>query len=122
VNAAEEPTHADLSILHNVLKNEPEEQLLKRRYAYWNKELMLWHSKLIGDLKAEAVVHVMRYLRLIRGGKAEGSDSGILDDRIRCINRESHLDGYVLLSIGDARVLCWHTGTEVAQYVFEKWS
>jgi len=117
----DEPNYADLCTLHNVLKNESEEQLLERRYAYWHQESGTWRSKLVKELKVEAVVQVTRYLRLIKRGYTSGSASGVLDDRIRCTSRKSRLDGYVVLCIGSARVLGWYTGTEEAPYVFEKY-
>jgi hypothetical protein len=117
----DEPHYKDLLTLHSVLKTEPEEQLLKRRYVYWQKESGTWQSQTIEDLKYQAFDQVKRYLRLIKNGRAVGSASGVLDDRIRCKNGKTRLDGYVLLCIGNARVLGWCVGTEEAPYVFEKY-
>lgn len=122
-NPFEEPSHADLETLHNVLKKESEEQLLKRRYVYWHQESGTWCSELIEELKYRAVDQVTKYLLLIQRGKVAGPTSGVLDDRVavaRCTSRESHLDGYVLLCIGNARVLGWYIRTEESPYVFEK--
>jgi hypothetical protein len=121
VGEPDEPSHEELLALRNKLKNESEEQLLKRKYAYWSEELRSWRVELIEELKGKAFMQVTRYLGLIQRGEAEGSTAGILDDRVRCINGKGRLDGYVLLCIGDTRVLGWHTGTEQTRFVLEKW-
>jgi len=117
----DEPQYKDLLTLHSVLKTESEEQLLKRRYVYWQKGSGTWQSQTIEDLKYQAFDQVRRYLRLIKNGRAVESASGLLDDRIRCKNGKTRLDGYVLLCIGNARVLGWCVGKEEAPYVFEKY-
>jgi hypothetical protein len=121
VGRADEPSHTDLLAIQDELKNESEEELLKRPYAYWSQELGKWQVELIEDLKVEAFKQVTKYMCLIQRNEAEGSSPGILDDRVRRINGKGCLDGYVLLCIGDARVLGWYTGTLETQFVIERW-
>jgi hypothetical protein len=78
----DEPHYTDLLTLHDVLKNESEEQLLKRRHVYWHKESGTWQTQSIGDLRYQAVVQVKRYLGLIKRGRAVGSAPGVLDDHM----------------------------------------
>jgi len=122
-NKADEPSHQDLSDIRKVIQEESETDLLKRQYCYWVNEQRSWCVQDVEKVKSDACLRLDEYIDLIENGDAErsgGSGIGILDGRVRCMKGKSYLDGYIVLSIGDTRVLGWFISTRDALYMYEK--
>jgi hypothetical protein len=120
---ADEPSYQNLSDFRTVIQAESEEQLLKRRYCYWDNEQGIWCINEVEKLKSDACLQLDNYVRLIADGDVEQSGSsgvGILDGRVRCEQGKSHLDSYIVLSVGDTRVLGWFVSTRDTSFKYKK--
>ena len=111
--ASEEPTWPnDLEEIREMLRDESEQQLLLRKYCYFDKSARRWCTTSIQELKERAVTQAKMYLSALKEGKFEGPKAGIDDPRVRCDKGEDVVDAYVLLCIGGTRILIWNIGTE----------
>jgi hypothetical protein len=113
------PPWEELKQLREVLATETEEQLLQRRYSYFDKTTQSTRITSLLAVKDEAVRKAEKYLRAIKGGMANNSDVRVHDRRVRCVDGESDLYGYVLMCIGNARILTWTVCSEKVDHVFE---
>ena len=112
------PSWDEVKELRKVLEKETEEQLLRRRYSYYDKTARSQQTLSLQVVKDEAVNQAKTHFQAIKGGTANGSKAGILDERVRCIDGQSDLYGYVMLCIGDTRVLTWRVSFEKANQIF----
>jgi hypothetical protein len=106
-----EPSRNELEVLREVLSKETEEQLLRRRWSYYDKTTCLWHTTSVQTVKDDAVLLAQNYLHAIKGGMAKNSNVGILDQRVHCIEGHDHIYGYVMMCVG-SRILTWAIGNE----------
>jgi hypothetical protein len=99
-----EPSWDDLEELRKVLNTETEEQLLQRSWSYYDKDARSWQMKSVQTIKDEAVYQLQKYFGAITRGMAE---DGVFEKHVQCIEGQSHLYGYVTMSVGNSRVLSW---------------
>jgi hypothetical protein len=114
------PTIQDLEAIRDALREESEEELLNRSFVFRDQKNNTWRRNLISNVKTSAFEQVNAYSRVIASGKAAWTSSGIIDKRVQCINRPSYVAGYVILCIGDTRVLAYHAETYQSQFMFCK--
>jgi hypothetical protein len=115
----EKPSWDDLEVFRKELNTETEEHLLRRSFFYHDKDAGLWRKKTVQTLMDEAMSQARKYMRIIQGGMAEDSSAGILDRRVRCTKGQSDLYGYVIICIGDSRVLTWNIGSEQLDFILQ---
>jgi hypothetical protein len=106
-----EPSPAEKEALRDKLSLESESELLQRQFSFWDKITRSWHTESIQDVKEAAVQQAGKYLRVVKEGLVRGGSGGILDRRICCDEGADRLDGFVVMCIGDTRVLTWNAGT-----------
>ena len=114
-----EPSDCDLRSLREMLKEETEKDVMKRKYRYWDNDLRAWKIASVQDLKNQAMQQVARYLDVLSQGKAvRFEDAGFIDRRIGCGNGKAALVAYVVLCIGGTRVLIWETGEKDTKFEY----
>jgi len=104
-------SHRDLEELRENLK-ETEEQIMTRKWCFWNKNDWRWETRTLVDLKWAAFEQVNRYLKVVCQGSVDpcGAQAGVQDFRIGCkVGEEVQGGAYVVMCIGATRVLTWKT-------------
>ncbi|CAB4388721.1 unnamed protein product [Rhizophagus irregularis] len=112
----------ELENLDKILEKENEEDLLKRPYTYWSKELKKTNKTTIGEILNNGISQLESYINTISKGKAINySSSGVFDERVKINKSEPNkLKGFVLLVIGFRRIL-WKPVKEVtSNYIYNK--
>jgi hypothetical protein len=101
----------ELKELDEILEKEDEETLLKRKYIYYAKENNEWRQTTIGEVLNSGIKQLENYIKIIAKGQATYS-TGICDERIKVINLESKLIGFIVLVVGFRRVI-WRSVDEI---------
>lgn len=104
------PNFSDLEKLQVKLCIEDDESLLARKYMYWSKEQNGPVLTTVGNVMANAVKQLKKYMQTIRKGKPKSyCDSGVLDSRVRIGKGYDDLQGHVVIAIGGKRILVHST-------------
>ncbi|CAB4399856.1 unnamed protein product [Rhizophagus irregularis] len=105
----------ELENLDKILKKE---NLLKRPYSYWSKEI----KTTIGEILNNGIDQLNSYMKVISKGKATNySSSGIFDRRIKVSkSNPNKLKGFVVLVIGFRRILWKSVDDVTTNYTYNK--
>lgn len=104
--AAQFDSDTTLEALRVKLREETEDQLLRRKFVYGTAQ------KLVKDVKEEAFKQITRYLDVMMMNEESNSDgAGVNDRRIRPSEDACELSGYAVILLGGTRVLAWHVIT-----------
>ncbi|CAG8813368.1 41151_t:CDS:2, partial [Gigaspora margarita] len=96
-----QPIFSDLEKLQDKLCKEDDKSLLARKYMYWSEEKHGPVSTTVGDVMADAVKQLEKYMQTIRMGKPKSYyDSGVLDSRVRIGDGHDNLQGHAIITIG----------------------
>ncbi|RIA89109.1 hypothetical protein C1645_214919 [Glomus cerebriforme] len=105
-----QPIFSDLKKLQGKICKEDDKSLLARKYMYWSEEKHGPVSTTVGDVMANAVKQLEKYMQTIGKGKPKSYyDSGVLDSRVRIGEGHDNLQGHVIIAIGGRRILVHST-------------
>jgi hypothetical protein len=100
----------ELKELDEILEKEDEDTLLKRKYVYYAKENDEWRQTTIGEVLNSGIKQLESYIKIITKGQATYS-TGICD-RIKVINLEPKLIGFIVLVVRFRHVI-WRSVDEI---------
>jgi hypothetical protein len=100
------PSSTHLEDLRQQLKGESEEELLERKFTFWEEKSKSHVTKRIKDLKLEAIGQIKGYLQILRKGNVFNTP-GVIDRRINWPDGNDRLTGFVIVCVGGTRVLAW---------------
>jgi len=114
-----DPDYKELEKLDEELSSESLEQLLNRKYMFWDKDKN--NCKLI-DVQSyieDGVSQLNKYINAIKDGKAILNEAriGILDSRIKVEHGLSFLQGFLIASFG-SRILTTRILNSKVDYKF----
>jgi predicted DNA binding CopG/RHH family protein len=100
------PSSTQLEDLQQQLKGESEEELLERKFTFWEEKSKSHVTKRIKDLKLEAIRQIKGYLQILWKGNVFNTPR-VIDQRINWPDRNDQLTGFVIVCVGGTRVLAW---------------
>jgi hypothetical protein len=115
-----DPDYKELEKLDEELRSESEEDLLERKYMFWDKDKD--NSKLI-DVESYikgGESQLNKYFNALENGEARITENrvGILDPRIKVEHGLSFLRGFLIASFGSQRILIRKLNPKMMNYKF----
>jgi len=98
--------YSDMEDLAKRLSGDNDDEILRRNYMYWSKDLGRPVTKTVGSILADGVEQLNMYMETIAKGETNNwNNSGILDKRIKVEDGNDFLQGHVVMGIGRGRIL-----------------
>lgn len=115
-----DPDYKELAKLDEKLRSESEEQLLERKYMFWDKDRNNYKLIDVESYIENGESQLNKYFNALKNGEARISENrvGTLDPRIEVEHGLSFLQGFLIASFGSQRILVRKLNPKRINYKF----